>query len=44
MLIIKLKKHLYFQYIETSLWLLFLCEKEQKLFNLPCLHPIVVLV
>jgi hypothetical protein len=37
----QIKKHFYFQYIKTCLWLLvFFGDKIQKLSTLPCFHPI----
>jgi hypothetical protein len=40
----QIKKYFYFQYIKTCLWLVlvFFCDKEQKLFTLPCLDPYIL--
>ncbi len=42
----QIKKYFYSQYIKSCLWLVFyfFCDKEQKLFTLPCLDPIHIMI
>ncbi len=43
MLIIKLKKHFYFQYIKICLLLVSYSDNDKKIFTLPCFHMLEII-